>query len=399
MMENGVKAEAGKAMRIGAVCIFSYLACYYLRNLLGVTRPEMLEDSMFNKEYIGLLSSVYFLIYAAGQLLNGILGDIFSPKKMVIYGLGISGLITMIFPLITMKWLQVVCFGLMGFGLSMLRGPLVKTFSENTIPKYARIIAVFFSYASFTGSLIASLLSIIFDWKWTFIVAGFCSLLIAATTYITFTSMEQKGMITYSSAKSRGFKGLFGVFKIEKFIFYMIIGAIVEIAGASISFWIPTYLTERMNYGSETAALIYSGISFIRSFTPFIALAIFRGMKENDVKLTRISFVVATSAFILLIFIKNPYLNIVVLLLALMAVGCSGALLWSIYIPGLGRTGMVSSVNGILDCSGYIAAAAANLLFANIIDRISWNGVIAMWAAIAFVGVATTWCEKSQVSL
>ena len=173
----------------------------------------------------------------------------------------------------------------------------------------------------------------------------------------------------------------------------------MEIAGASISFWIPTYLTERMNYGSETAALIYSGISFIRSFTPFIALAIFRGMKENDVKLTRISFVVATSAFILLIFIKNPYLNIVVLLLALMAVGCSGALLWSIYIPGLGRTGMVSSVNGILDCSGYIAAAAANLLFANIIDRISWNGVIAMWAAIAFVGVATTWCEKSQVSL
>ncbi|UKI36341.1 MAG: hypothetical protein L6V93_20915 [Clostridiales bacterium] len=40
-----------------------------------------------------------------------------------------------------------------GFGLSMLRGPLVKTISENTIPKHARNICIGFSAAGLCGPL------------------------------------------------------------------------------------------------------------------------------------------------------------------------------------------------------------------------------------------------------
>ncbi len=386
--------DAKKAIQIGSVCIASYLACYYLRNILGVVTPEMLKSDLFTKEFIGVLSSVYFLVYAAGQMVNGILGDILNPKKMVVYGLGLSGFFTLLFPFIKLKELQVLCFAVIGFGLSMLRGPLVKTFSENTVPDYARIIAVFFSYSSFAGTLIASLLSIIFNWKWTFIIAGLLSLLIAVCAYIIFSLMERKGIITYSSSKNKAIHSVAAVFRIEKFVFYMVIGGIVEIAGASISFWIPTYMTEYMGFASEIAAVIYSGISFIRSFTPFIALCLYKRMENDDIKMIRATFLIASICFLILIFVHNPYINIVFLLLALMAVGCSSALLWSIYIPGLGKTGMVSSVNGILDCSGYIFAAFANIIFANVIERISWTCVIMVWAILAGIGVSVTFMKS-----
>ena len=73
-----------------------------------------------------------------------------------------------------------------------------------------------------------------------------------------------------------------------------------------------------------------------------------------------------------------------------MAMSCPSALLWSIYIPGLGKTGRVSSVNGILDCTGYIAAAVANILFAGIMSRAGWNTVILLWASIGVVGIIAT---------
>lgn len=186
------------------------------------------------------------------------------------------------------------------------------------------------------------------------------------------------------------------VFKIEHFVFYMGIVAITEAAATGITFWIPTYLTERLCFEIKRANIIFSAFSFIRSFTPFIALFIFKLMSEKDILMIRRVFVIATGGFAALIFIQNPWINVACLLLALMSMGCASSLLWSIYIPGLGKTGRVSSINGILDCFGYCATAITNIVFANTIDRLSWNGVILIWVAIALVGVIFSCCTRQN---
>lgn len=183
--------ETRKAVKIGAACIFSYLACYYLRNLLGVATPQMLEQGSYTKEFIGILSSVYFVMYALGQLLNGVMGDFFDPKKMASLGLIVSGIMCMAFPFCQYRISQILCFAVLGFGLSMLRGPLVKTISENTIPKHARIICIFFSYSSFAGTFIASMLMTFFEWKWGFFIAGFTAFISAIVVYMTLSGMEK----------------------------------------------------------------------------------------------------------------------------------------------------------------------------------------------------------------
>ena len=70
-----ISDKAKKAVVIGTMCSLSYLAVYVARNILSTVSPQMIEDGVFATESIGTFSSVYFIIYAIGQLINGMIGD------------------------------------------------------------------------------------------------------------------------------------------------------------------------------------------------------------------------------------------------------------------------------------------------------------------------------------
>ena len=388
--------EGKKATLVGTTCIAAYVVNYYLRHILSVLTPTLLATGKFSLEHIAALSSTYMLLYAAGQLVNGFLGDIFSPKKMVSAGLFVSGGSMILFPFIPTEFLQILCFAMFGFGLSMMRGPLMKIISENTNPNHARLICVFFSFASFAGPLIASLFAMINGWNFVFVAAGAIAVLLGFVAYIIVSAMEQKGLINYIKTEVKGISSILAVFKIEKIVFYIVVACLVEIGAASISQWITTFLTGALGFEKETANFLYTGISTMRSFMPFVALAIFRATKEKDVPMMRVTFSVAAVMFALLIISPDKWASLVILALALMSMSCTSALLWSIYIPSLGKTGKVSSVNGVIDCIGYIAAAGANLLFANVMANVGWDTVYVLWSSIGIIGLVATFFVKTK---
>ena len=129
---------------------------------------------------------------------------------------------------------------------------------------------------------------------------------------------------------------------------------------------------------------------------PFVALAIFRAINEKDIPMMRVTFSIAAATFALLIVSPNRWISIALLAIALMSMSCTAALLWSIYIPSLAKTGRVSSVNGVVDCIGYIAAAGANLLFGNVLSNVGWNTVYILWASIGVIGLCSTFARKNK---
>lgn len=386
--------EVKKATVIGTTCIVTYIANYYLRHILSVLTPTLLLTGTFTVEHIANLSSTYMLLYAAGQLVNGFLGDIFSPKHMVSIGLFVSGGSFLVFPFIEGELLQILCFAGFGFGLSMLRGPLMKIISENTQPDHARLICVFFSFASFAGPLVASAFALIQGWNVAFMAAGAVAVVLGVLAHFVFSVMEKKGLVGYIKTEAKGLSSVLAVFKIDNIVFYIVVACLVEISAASISQWLTTFLTVPLGFSKETANLLYSGISICRSFMPFVALAVFRAIKEKDIPMMRVTFSITAVMFTLLIVAPNRWMSIAFLAIALMSMSCTSALLWSIYIPSLGKTGRVSSVNGVIDCLGYIAAAAANLLFANVMSNVGWNTVYVLWASMGLIGLATTFVFK-----
>ena len=384
-----------KAFGMGFISIFAYLTSYYTRSLLSVATPNMLKTGEYTAEFVGLLSSVYFLIYAAGQLINGFVGDMINPKYMISVGLAVTGIVTVAFPIVSFAWLQVGCFALMGLGLSMLRGPIMKMVSENLNKDYSRTICTCLSAASFSGPLVASGFAIIFKWDIMFIISGFITIFVGVISFIFLSIFEKKGMLVFRSNKRSVVSGFCGLFKIENFVFYMVVGGVVEIAGSAISFWIPTYLSDALLLDSVTTNVLYSVISIVMSVAPFLALFIFKVVGERDIAMMRCGFSLAVISFVLMLFIPGVVAKVGFLIIAKLCLACCSAVLWGIYIPGMGSTGKVSSINGVINCTGYLSAAVANAVFANLLGM-SWNGVILVWCGIAAIGLVASFIVRSK---
>lgn len=379
------------AWRIGSLCIATYLASYVTRNILSVSTPEMIKEAFFTKEYTGLLSSVCFIFYAVGQLINGFIGDMVHPKYMIIMGLGVSSISTFAIPLFDNRIIHFTAFALIGFGLSMLRGPLMKVISENTAAAHARMICTLFSMAGFAGPLIASLLSIFFEWRAVFTVTGIISVFITVASVTVISLLEKRGEIKFTPKKEKGvLNSILSVFKLEDFFFYMFISAIGEIAGSSITFWIPTYTTEHLGFSGDAASTIYSVVSLTTLFTPFITLVIYEKLIRNGVKLALVMYVLSAVFFIAVRFTAAPLVNVIMLIIAKMAAAAASSIVWSAYIPGLARSGKVSSANGVIDAAGYAMASLANVIFSGSVSRLGWGGIVNMWYIIMLIGAAAS---------
>ena len=395
--ENSKEFGFQKAFSLGFISIFAYLASYYLRNLLSVAAPEMQASGTYTAEFIGTLSSVYFLVYAMGQLVNGLIGDSINPKYMISIGLAVTATVVTAFPLLPFWQLQVACFALMGVGLSMLRGPIMKLISENLSKNYSRVICTFLSAVSFVGPLVARALAILFEWKLMFIVSGIFTYAIALGTFVFLSIFERKGMFIFHSGKKEGLSGYLKLFKIENFVFYMVIGGLVEIAGSAVTFWIPTYLSRALLLNDITTNALYSVISVITCLAPFFTLFVFKLIKERDIVLLRCGFFLSVIAFVVMILATDVYCKIVSLAIAKFCLGCCSSVLWSIYIPGMGKTGRVSSINGVINCTGYLSASIASKAFSKLVN-LSWTGVLLIWLSIAAFGLIASLLTRSKKS-
>lgn len=397
-MKNKLTPAAKKAFVIGGVSVATYVFNYVLRNMLSVLTPFMLREdaAAYTVEYIALLSSLYMALYATGQLFNGVLGDRFSPKTMVLLGLLSGGTVSAAFPFLPHGVLQMLCFAVLGYGLSMVRGPLMKIISENTAARHAQRICMCFSSASFAGPLVAGVFATVLQWRWAFVVAGGITAAVGVVSFAVLSVLEKRGQIAYKSIKGGGFKEIFSVFRIENFAFFLVVACLVEITGMALSFWIPTLLNEYAGYTEKQASALYTLVSFCRALVPFTALGVLRLFGGKERRMMRVAYIVTLFLFVGMLVIPTGGVTVALLIGALMANSLVAALLWSIYIPGLGATGRVSSINGILDCAGYLAASAATSLFGAVVVHFGYRGLIVSFVVIPVLGIATSFMKTKK---
>ena len=124
--------KAKKAFYLGTLCSIAYFAVYIARNALSAAAPKMTEAG-YTEAYIGSVSSLFFVFYAVGQLINGIIGDKIKAKWMISGGLLFAAISNALFPYLgNYPTLAMLIYALSGFFLSMIYGPMTKVVSENT---------------------------------------------------------------------------------------------------------------------------------------------------------------------------------------------------------------------------------------------------------------------------
>ena len=383
-----ISRPAKNAICIGSLCSVSYLAVYVARNILSAVTPQMIAQG-YTEEYIGSISSLYFICYAFGQLINGSIGDKIKAKYMICTGLLGAGLTNVIFSKVTMlPTLAMIVYGLTGFFLSMIYGPMTKVVSENTEPLYTTRCSLGYTLASFLGSPSAGLLASILAWQTTFTVSSTLLFFMAIIGFLFFSFYERRGLIKYgqykAKAKGVGNVGVLIKHRIIKFSFIAIITGIVR---TSVVFWLPTYISQFLGFSPKASAGIFTAATFIISLTTFVSVFTYERLGHDMDKNILVMFSSSAIFFTLTFFVRSPIPNIIFMILAIMSSNGAATMLYSKYCPSLRDTGMVSSATGFLDFLSYMAAAAANIIFANAVSSIGWSNLILVWLAIIISGI------------
>ena len=384
-----------RAWGFGFVGILSYTTGYVVRYLLSVSQPAMLETGAYSAGFLGVLSALLLISYAAGQLVSGFLGDAIRARYMVLIGLSATGLSNIVFSFTHLAWLQAACFVVMGLSLSMLRGPITKMISESLDKDRAQFICTLLFVFSHLGPLIASMLALIFRWQRLFLYAGCFTLCVGIFAFFAITSFEKKGWISFRASQRTGFVAYKGLFRIDGFVFFMIIGGVTEIANTAITFWLPTYFSDALALSESTAQLLNSVAAILNTVAPFVTLMVYRLIKKRETYLLRGAFPISILSFVAMIFVPGVLPKIILLLVGKTGLSFSAAVLWSIYIPSMGATGRVSSISGVIVCAGYIAAAAATFTFGQFAGA-NWTVVLSIWAGIAVVGFVAACIRKQK---
>ncbi len=386
------------AIYIGVLCSVSYLAVYFARNILGAVTPQMIENG-YNESYIGKVSSTYFICYAIGQLINGIIGDKIKARYMISIGLFMAGITNFLFSVLSQNYgsLAIVAYGLTGFFLSMIYGPMTKIVAENTEPIYAPRVSLGYEFSALIGSPIAGIAAAILVWQSVFITSSAILVLMAIICFAFFLFFEKSGIIKYNqyTPKKENGKGIKVLIK-HRIIKFTLISVITGVVRTTVVFWMPTYFSQYLGFTPKTSASIFTVATLIISLTTFITVFLYEKLNRNMDKTILIMFTTASLFFILLYFIKQPILNIGFMVIAIMASNGAATMLWSRYCPSLRDTGMVSSATGFLDFMSYMAAAASSTLFANAVSQIGWGNLILIWCGLMLFGVAISIPRKTK---
>ncbi len=381
-----LSANAKNAVKIGSLCSVSYFAVYIARNILGAVTPQMVEAG-FSEAYIGRMSSLFFVAYAVGQLINGTIGDRIKAKYMICSGLLGASIMNFLFTQATATpAAAVIIYALTGYFLAMIYGPMTKVVSENTEPIHATRCSLGYTFASFFGSPGAGVLAATLAWQSVFAVSSAALAVMSVVGFLFFTTFERKGIVRYGQYKPEK-KGNVKVLLKHRIVKFAIISILTGVVRTSVVFWLPTYIAQYLGFSAKTSASIYTAATLMISFTSFIAVFTYEKLGRDMDKTILLMFSNAALFFMLTYLVKIPAVNIVFIVISIMSSNGAASMLWSRYCPSLRDTGMVSSATGFLDFLSYMSAATANLIFADAATTIGWGALILVWFGLMIVGI------------
>lgn len=388
MMAKPISPNAKKAIKIGTMCAVSYFGVYIIRNVLSAVTPQMVESG-YTEAYIGSISSLYFVAYALGQLINGAIGDKIKAKYMICIGLLGAGITNFVFSRVLFSpWMATVIYTCTGFFLSMVYGPMTKMVSENTEPVYATRCSLGYTFASFFGSPAAGVLAAIFVWQSVFTVSSAIAVAMAVIGFACFTSFERKGVVKYGqyTPPQKG-TGNIKVLLEHRIVKFCLIAVLTGVVRTSVVFWLPTYIAQYLSFSPKNAATLYTVATLVISLASFVSVFVYEKLGRNMDKTILLMFGSSAVLFLLTYLVDVSWENMAFIVLAIMASNGAATMLWSRYCPSLRDTGMVSSATGFIDFLSYMSAAAANLVFANAVSAIGWGNLILIWFGLMVAGL------------
>ena len=388
--------------RIVAVCFVTY-ACYYLGRVnLAVTVPALRQAYGWDKSAIGIIGTAFYWAYAAGQLVNGPLGDRLSPRRLVAVGLVASALINLVFGSLggALPWL-VALWALNGWAQATGWAPIMRTLSRWFEPAQRARVTALISPSYLVGHAaswaLAGTLTARLGWRYAYWVPGV--LLLGAAIFWHALARDEPGRVPGEAPDppaSRDAPRLAGLSVAWRgpMRWAIAVSLLSGMVKEGLNLWGPTYLVEEQSLGVLGAALSgllipLAGIGgqLVTGRVQRRVAAASHATQQERPLVTGLALVVAVGAAALYVVGGGRSPVAALLMLALVAAGSHGmnGLLMASLPLSLGRGAPVSAVTGALNFCQYLGAGLGAALVGTLVDHLGWGGAYGWWAGSALL--------------
>ena len=384
--------------------VFLCSAIYFVSYITRINYSAVLVDIMQSEGYTKTAASVpltgLFIVYGAGQIISGILGDRFSPEKIIFFGLLLTSAMNISLPFAQSTAIMTVTWSINGFAQALMWPPIVKIMA-----RYLRIedYSMNIVYVIMGGSLgtifvyaVSPVIISLSGWKYVFFCAAAAAIIISVVWILLIFRIEKHTddieipvsvQETKNKTGSISFTGA-AILLLSLIMFANIFQGLLR---DGITTWMPTYMAETFNFDSSSAILTGVALPIAQITISFFTATIYRRILKNEAKCTTLFFSVCTSCCLVLCLAgaKNPALSTVMLMVANAATHAINFMYTSIAVAKFERFNKTSFVTGAINSSVYIGSAVSTYGIAAIQTHFGWQGTMVTWFACAVIGLAT----------
>ena len=365
-----------------AWCI--YITAYLGRINLSITIMSLEHELGFSKTRLGFLASGFFMAYASGQIINGILGDRLPLRTFITTGLLVAALSNIFFSLTRSFPLLVIFWSANGYFQSMLWGPLSRAISE-AVPQDKHFKAMFLMSTSpvighFLAYVLAGWLSVSFGWNYAFLVPGILLLASAVMWYwgsTPRTGTQSRDNLTRKPQISFSFKELGHFIYKSKLYSIIMLGVLIGLVKEGLTLWSPSMLSE-LYFKDITKMLFVISLMPLANFGFVISGGILNRKfhsNEKPVILILLSCAIVSALLVWLLRSSGEARNIIFYFSLMASLYAANNQMTSFIPLHYKKEGRVSAAAGIIDCSFYLGAAAAGPLIGMAAENFGWNGI------------------------
>lgn len=384
-----------KTAGVFLICYFAYVSIYVARLNLSMAAPSLKELTVLTTAQIGLLGSMFSVVYACGRLLSGMIADKTVPWIMISLGLVFCGAGNLCIGLFPPFPAFLVLWGVNAFAQSMLWGPILRILSAIYPEDVAKKRASHMGTAVATGNMAAILLNTELinrlGVQWAFLVPGCITLVLSALILLRTREITP----TQAASAKAGYLGLLK----NKTLRTMLIPAVIHgVMKDNISLWMTVYVMEKFGIDLEQSAYFILLIPALGFVGRMIAPTLFRFSHGQERPLLIGSYFACAICSLLLILLPvSAWASVIYLSLIYMAVSVINACMLAFFPIQFSKDGHVASVSGIMDFATYLGTGLSAMVYGVVIDHLGFHAMFLSWVILSLLAVPMLHTKKQGV--
>lgn len=384
----------------GMIFLFAvtYMVSYITRINYGALIAEMVASTGFSKSLLSMAVTGSFITYGVGQIISGIIGDKFSPKKLISIGFCITVVMNLLITVCQNPFQMAAVWCVNGFAQSFMWPPLVRLmtvlFTQEDYKTASAKVAWGSSFGTMAVYAIAPVMILLSGWKAMFVFSAVCGILMLVFWNRFCQDVETPKVVRTKETGTKVEKGpLFSPVMIALMVAIVTMGMLRD----GVTTWMPTYIDETYHLGSVLSILTGVILPLFSIFCYNIGSWLYKKKFSNPVTCAGVIYVLGVVAALGLVLFTGKNAALSVVFSAVLTGSMHGVnLMLIMMLPAhFARWGNVSTASGVLNSCTYVGSALSTYGVALLAEQLGWGFTVMSWLIVAFLGAVICFvCAK-----